>query len=52
MTLHPGDIIATGTPAGVGMGQKPDPRYLQDGDEIATSIAGLGSQRQIVVAES
>jgi 2-keto-4-pentenoate hydratase/2-oxohepta-3-ene-1,7-dioic acid hydratase in catechol pathway len=51
MTLHPGDIIATGTPAGVGMGQKPDPRYLQDGDEIVTSIAGLGSQRQIVVAE-
>ena len=52
MTLHPGDIIATGTPAGVGMGQKPDPRYLQDGDEIVTSIAGLGSQRQIVLAES
>ena len=52
MTLHPGDIIATGTPAGVGMGQKPDPLYLQDGDEIVTSIAGLGSQRQTVVAES
>jgi 2-keto-4-pentenoate hydratase/2-oxohepta-3-ene-1,7-dioic acid hydratase in catechol pathway len=34
------------------MGQKPAPRYLQDGDEIVTSIAGLGSQRQIVVAES
>ena len=52
MTLHPGDIIATGTPAGVGMGQKPDPVYLQDGDEIVTTIAGLGSQRQFVVAES
>ena len=51
MTLHPGDIIATGTPAGVGMGQKPDPVYLQDGDEIVTTIAGLGSQRQLVVAE-
>ena len=51
MTLHPGDIIATGTPAGVGMGQKPDPVYLQDGDEIVTTIAGLGSQRQFVVAE-
>ena len=52
MTLHPGDIIATGTPAGVGMGHKPDPVYLQDGDEIVTTIAGLGSQRQFVVAES
>ena len=52
MTLHPGDIIATGTPAGVGMGQKPDPVYLQDGDEIVTTIAGLGSQRQFVVADS
>ena len=52
MTLHPGDIIATGTPAGVGMGQKPDPVYLQDGDEIVTMITGLGSQRQFVVADS
>ena len=52
MTLHPGDIIATGTPSGVGMGRKPDPVYLQDGDEIVTTIAGLGSQRQFVVAES
>ena len=52
MTLHPGDIIATGTPAGVGMGQKPNPVYLQDGDEIVTTIVGLGSQRQFVVAES
>ena len=52
MTLHPGDIIATGTPAGVGMGQKPDPVYLQDGDEIVATIAGLGSQRQLVVAGS
>ena len=52
MTLHPGDIIATGTPAGVGMGQTPDPIYLQDGDEIVTTIAGLGSQRQFVVADS
>jgi len=51
MTLQPGDIIATGTPAGVGMGQKPNPVYLQDGDEIVTAIEGLGAQRQIVVAE-
>ena len=52
MTLHPGDIIATGTPAGVGMGQKPVPQYLQDGDEIVTTISGLGSQRQLVVKEN
>ena len=52
MTLHPGDIIATGTPAGVGMGQKPEPVYLRDGDEIITTITGLGSQRQFVVAEN
>ena len=52
MTLHPGDIIATGTPAGVGMGLKPNPQYLQDGDEIVTTISGLGSQRQLVVAEN
>ena len=51
MTLYPGDVIATGTPAGVGMGQKPNPLYLQDGDEVVTKIAGLGEQRQIVVAE-
>ena len=51
MTLHPGDVIATGTPAGVGMGRKPNPLYLQDGDEVVTKIAGLGEQRQIVVAE-
>ena len=50
MTLYPGDIIATGTPAGVGMGQRPNPLYLQDGDEIVTSISGLGTQHQIVVS--
>jgi len=52
MTLYPGDIIATGTPAGVGMGQKPEPVYLNDGDVLVTEIAGLGQQRQKVVAES
>ena len=51
MTLYPGDLIATGTPAGVGMGKKPEPIYLKDGDEIVTKIAGLGQQRQILVAE-
>lgn len=51
MTLHPGDIISTGTPPGVGMGMKPNPVYLQDGDIIVTEIEGLGRQRQIVRAD-
>ena len=45
MTLHPGDIISTGTPPGVGMGQKP-PRYLKAGDVVELGIEGLGQQRQ------
>lgn len=45
MTLEPGDLISTGTPPGVGLGQKP-PRYLSKGDVMELSIAGLGSQRQ------
>lgn len=49
MTLHPGDIIATGTPPGVGMGQKP-PVFLKSGDVVTLGIAGLGSQTQRVVA--
>ncbi len=49
MTLMPGDIITTGTPPGVGMGQKP-PRYLQSGDVITLGIAVLGEQRQRVRA--
>jgi 2-keto-4-pentenoate hydratase/2-oxohepta-3-ene-1,7-dioic acid hydratase in catechol pathway len=49
MTLHPGDLITTGTPAGVGMGQKP-PRYLKPGDEIHLGITNLGEQRQTVVS--
>ncbi|WP_341938406.1 fumarylacetoacetate hydrolase family protein [Marinimicrobium sp. C2-29] len=48
MTLHPGDIISTGTPPGVGMGQKP-PVYLQPGDTVTLSVEGLGEQRQTVV---
>jgi 2-keto-4-pentenoate hydratase/2-oxohepta-3-ene-1,7-dioic acid hydratase in catechol pathway len=51
MTLHPGDIIATGTPAGVGMGQKPDPVYLQDGDVMTLEIDGLGRQQQMIRAD-
>ena len=47
MTLHPGDVIATGTPPGVGMGMKP-PRFLRPGDVMELSIAGLGQQRQEV----
>jgi len=51
MTLHPGDVIATGTPPGVGMGQKPNPIYLKEGDVIELGIAGLGTQRQQVGAD-
>ena len=49
MTLHPGDLISTGTPPGVGMGQKPQ-LYLKPGDEIRLGVAGLGEQRQQVHA--
>lgn len=45
MTLEPGDLISTGTPPGVGLGQKP-PRYLRRGDVMELSIKGLGCQRQ------
>jgi len=45
MTLEAGDLISTGTPPGVGMGQKP-PRYLEPGDVVELSIDGLGAQRQ------
>jgi len=50
-TLHPGDVISTGTPPGVGMGMKPEPVYLKDGDVIELSIQGLGIQRQNVRAD-
>ena len=50
MTLEPGDIITTGTPPGVGMGQKPDPWYLKPGDVVELGIDGLGQQRQEFVA--
>jgi len=50
MTLHPGDIISTGTPPGVGLGQKPDPVYLKAGDVMRLGIAGLGVQQQTVHA--
>jgi len=49
MTLLPGDVIATGTPSGVGMGMKP-PSYLQPGDCVELGIEGLGEIRQRIVA--
>jgi len=48
MSLQPGDVISTGTPPGVGLGQNP-PLYLQPGDKIKLGIEGLGTQEQIVV---
>jgi len=50
-TLHPGDVIATGTPPGVAMGMKPTPVYLKDGDVMTLNIAGLGTQTQKVKAD-
>jgi len=51
MTLLPGDVIATGTPPGVGLGMKP-PVFLQPGDVMRLTIQGLGEQKQRVVAYS
>jgi 2,4-diketo-3-deoxy-L-fuconate hydrolase len=51
MSLHPGDIISTGTPAGVGLGQRP-PVYLRAGNSVRLGIDGLGEQRQSVRAWS
>lgn len=48
MSLQPGDIVSTGTPPGVGAGQKPVPVFLQPGDEVRLGIDGLGEQRQVV----
>lgn len=52
MTLNVGDLITTGTPPGVGMGQKPEPVYLRAGDVVELGISRLGTQRQTVVAHS
>jgi 2-keto-4-pentenoate hydratase/2-oxohepta-3-ene-1,7-dioic acid hydratase in catechol pathway len=52
MTLLPGDIIATGTPPGVGLGIKPTPVFLKPGDVMTLAIKGLGEQRQKVAASS
>ncbi|HEY2819126.1 MAG TPA: fumarylacetoacetate hydrolase family protein, partial [Casimicrobiaceae bacterium] len=50
MTLVPGDIITTGTPPGVALGMKPDPKWLKAGDTVTLGIQGLGEQKQKVVA--
>ncbi|MDE2333496.1 MAG: fumarylacetoacetate hydrolase family protein [Rhodospirillales bacterium] len=50
ITLHPGDVIATGTPPGVGMGKKPTPIFLKPGQTMRLGIEGLGEQTQKVVA--
>lgn len=50
MTLHPGDVISTGTPPGVGLGMRPQ-RFLKAGDVVELGIAGLGQQRQDVIAD-
>jgi 2,4-diketo-3-deoxy-L-fuconate hydrolase len=52
MTLNAGDLITTGTPPGVGLGQKPAPVYLKAGDVVELGISKLGTQRQTVVAYS
>ncbi len=49
VSLHPGDIISTGTPPGIGMGQRP-PVYLQPGHEVRLGIDGLGEQRHSAFA--
>lgn len=49
MTLEAGDAILTGTPAGVGLGQKPGPVFLKPGDVVRLGAGGLGEQRQVCV---
>jgi len=49
MTLLPGDVISTGTPAGVGMGLKPEPKYLKPGDIVELGIDGLGISKQVAI---
>jgi 2,4-diketo-3-deoxy-L-fuconate hydrolase len=51
MSLFPGDVISTGTPAGVGLGFKP-PVFVQPGDVFELGVDGLGTQRQVAVKEA
>jgi 2-keto-4-pentenoate hydratase/2-oxohepta-3-ene-1,7-dioic acid hydratase in catechol pathway len=48
--MEPGDIIITGTPPGVALGMKPEPKFLKAGDVVTLGIDGLGEQRQKIVA--
>lgn len=50
MTLLPGDVVSTGTPPGVGLGIKPNPIYVKEGDVIELGMEGLGSSKQLAVA--
>ena len=50
MSLQPGDVISTGTPPGVGMGQKPEPVWLKSGQTMELGIEGLGQQKQVTQA--
>jgi 2-keto-4-pentenoate hydratase/2-oxohepta-3-ene-1,7-dioic acid hydratase in catechol pathway len=52
MSLYPGDIITTGTPAGVGMGQKPTQIFLRPGQTVRLGVEGLGEQQQVTVADA
>ena len=49
ITLHPGDVIATGTPPGVALGMKPHPVFLEPGDVVRLGVEGLGIQTQRIV---
>jgi 2-keto-4-pentenoate hydratase/2-oxohepta-3-ene-1,7-dioic acid hydratase in catechol pathway len=49
ITLYAGDLLATGTPAGVGLGQKPNPIFLKEGDVMHLGVERLGEQRQRVI---
>lgn len=52
MTLLPGDVISTGTPPGVGLGIKPNPVYIKDGDVVELGIEGLGTSKQLAIKYS
>ncbi len=52
MTLEPGDVIATGTPAGVAAFMKPHPRYLSPGDTVEVEIEKIGTLRNMIVKKS
>ena len=47
--MEPGDVIITGTPPGVGLGMKPEPKFLKAGDVVTLGVDGLGEQRQKIV---